>query len=254
LALQSSHPDPTGEVILAEEEAVINRGIGLVNELETAFDVSGKQTEGTLLLTNRRLIFVVGGERQENIPIGTISTKGLYYADVEALNAIGADSRHFSIPIDSIVKVIGHNRLAEASGLVSPKLEVRWNEDGRLKTTEFVEQIAGRSRRKDLNDWSSVIERLKAGQQKIIALPPLPDANSLQGRILGVLGDLQEKGLFTIEGEVEQRFGVDLEPDAVEKACEELASIGLLRKVGKPEEGPFYRRVSPLGEADDVDG
>jgi hypothetical protein len=42
---------------------------------------------------------------------------------------------------------------------------------------------------------------------------------------------MQEKGVFEIENKVEQNFGVDLDPDDVEAACEKLASAGFTDKV-----------------------
>jgi hypothetical protein len=246
LALQAS---PADEVILAEEEAVINRGVGVIQEVQTAFDVSGKQTEGTLLLTNRRLIYVSGGERREDLPLGGLSSISLYYADVEDLDSIVSDAGNFSISLDSIVSVAGHRRTA-----MSPKLEVTWTEQrsGTSRSTEFVQRIIGGSRRKNIDDWGAVIERLKSGKQKIVALPPPPAADSLPGRVLYILGDMQEKGLFTLESEVSQKFGLTLDPEQVEEACRQLVAQGLTRRLGDPGEDPFFQKVSPLGD-DDLD-
>jgi hypothetical protein len=239
--------NPTDEVVLAEEEAVINRGVGLVQEVQTAFDVSGKQTEGTLILTNSRLIYVGGGERQEDLPLGSLSTISLYYAAVEDLDSIVSGPGNFSIPLGSIASAVGHRRTA-----MSPKLEVRWEESGIIKSTEFVQRIIGGSRRKNIDDWAAVIDRIRTGTQKIVKLPPPPAANTLPGRILYVLGDMQEKGLFTIESEVSQKFGLTLGPDQVEEACGQLVAQGLVRRLGGPGEDPFYQKISPLGE-DDLD-
>ena len=77
-------------------------------------------------------------------------------------------------------------------------------------------------------------------------LPRAPDRDTLGGRILTVLADMQEKGLMTIEDEVEKRFGIDLDPDEVKTTCEELAGEGLL----KTQDGSFFVKVSPLGSDD----
>ena len=41
---------------------MINRGVGIVQEVESDLDV-GKQTEGNLVLTNRRLVYVSAARR-----------------------------------------------------------------------------------------------------------------------------------------------------------------------------------------------
>jgi hypothetical protein len=231
--------------MLAQEQAVINRGTGVRQETEAAFGF-GKETEGTLVLTDRRVIYVHGKEQETDIRIGVLSKKRLFFSDVESLKSMSLDSASFEIPISRIASVVGYHREA-----VAPKLEVKWaDEGGRSFSTEFVQQITGASRRKNLNDWAGVIERLKAKQQKIKVLPPPPGLETLEGKIVGALGDMQEKGLFTIEREIEDNYGVQLEPDDVEEACERLVRRGLVLKTGSPGEAQFYRKVSPLGEDD----
>ncbi len=231
--------------MLAQEEAVINRGPGIRKGVEAAFGLGG-ETEGTLILTDRRLVYVHGDEKEEDLQIGALSKKRLFLADVDSLNSMKLDSASFEIPIPSIIKVSGHNGEA-----IAPKLEVKWTDkSGVVRETEFVQQITGGSRRKNLNDWPNVIEKLGAKEQKISVLPVPPDAGTLQGRILAVLGDMQDKGLLTIEDEVEERFGVDLDPDEVEEACQRLVAAGLVRKVAPQGEGPYFRKVSPLGDDD----
>ena len=41
--------------------------------------------------------------------------------------------------------------------------------------------MTGGSRKKNLNDWAKVIEKLKAKQLKIVALPPAPAATRWRG-------------------------------------------------------------------------
>jgi hypothetical protein len=231
------------EIILAEEEAVINRGVGFVQEVESGLDLGG-ETEGNLVLTNLRLVYVHGGEKEVDLPVGTLSKKKLYISDVDELDSIRGDPSNITIHISSITSVKGHRRPGSA-----PKLEVRWNE-GVQKSTEFVEQETGASRRRNLNDWAPVIERLRAGTQKITMLLPPPDRDSLEGRILLDLDDMQEKGLMTIEGDVEKKFGLALDPDEVKSACEKLASQGLIKRTNPSEEGPFYVKISALGDDD----
>jgi hypothetical protein len=235
----------TPEVMLAQEQAVIRRGPGIRKGVEAAFGMGG-ETEGTLVLTERRLVYVHGNEKEESVRIGGFSAKRLYFSDVESLDSMPLDSASVEIPISKIVKVAGHRGEA-----IAPKLEVNWtDEGGATRSTEFVQQISGASRRKNLNDWAKVVEKLKARQLKITPLPPAPSGDSLEGRILGVLGDMQEKGLLTIENEVEERYKVDLDPDDVEAACGKLVAAGLVLKPAARYEDVYYRKASPLGDND----
>lgn len=240
--------DNPQEIMLAQEQAVIRRGPGIRKEIEAAFGMGG-ETEGTLVLTDRRLVYVHGNEQEESVRIGGFSAKRLYFSDVESLRSMSLDSESVEIPISKIVKVAGHHGEA-----IAPKLEVNWTDDaGAARTTEFVQQISGASRRRNLNDWAMVIEKLKAKQQKITPLPPAPGGDTLEARIMVVLGDMQEKGLMTIEGEVEERYKVDLDPDDVEAACDRLIAEGLILKPVPRYEDVYYRKASPLG-ADDLSG
>jgi hypothetical protein len=241
--------DSDKEVILAEEEAVICRGTGLLQEVESDFDV-GKETEGNLVLTNRRLIYSHGAETEVDVPVGgpnPFAKRRLYISDVRDLDDIPSDPENLTIPIESVISAVGHHKLG-----LAPKLEVRWNKNGLVKATEFVEQETGGSRLKNLNEWAGVIEGLKTGQQKFIRLPPPPDKNSLEGQVFYILGDMSEKGVFTILGEVEKEFSLDLDDEVLEKACENLVVMGLVKRLGEPKEDPFYQKISALG-AEDLD-
>jgi len=232
--------------MLAQEQAVVNRGIGLVKEIKAAFDV-GSETEGTLILTNRRLLYAHGSEKKADLPVGVFSEKHLFYSDVTELESVASDPANFSIALSAVTSVVGHHRPAGA-----PRLEVTWEDRGAVKRTEFVQQVTGSSRKRNLNDWAPVILGLKSNKLVVRTMPPLPPKDSLEGRIVHVLGDMQEKGLFTIEGQVEDEFSVDLDPDQVEAACDKLVSGGLLRKATSRGEDNFYQRVSPL-DSDDLD-
>jgi hypothetical protein len=63
---------------------------------------------------------------------------------------------------------------------------------------------------------------------------------------------MEEKGLFTILHEVEESFGLTLDDEEVETACENLVAMGLVKRIGLPKEDPFYQKISTLGE-DDLD-
>jgi hypothetical protein len=231
--------------MLAQEEAVINRGPGVRKGVEGAFGLGG-ETEGTLILTDRRLIYVHGKVKEVDIKVGAFSKKRLFFSDVESLNSVPMDSASVEIPLSKIVRVTGHHGEA-----IAPKLEVKWTDDnGAVQGAEFVQQITGGSRRKNLNDWAGVVEKLMKRQQKVVPLPPAPSDDTLDGRILDALGDMQEKGLLTIENEVEERYGIDLDPDDVEAACGRLFASGLIKRFAPRDEDPYYRKVSPLGDDD----
>jgi hypothetical protein len=237
--------DSSPEVMLAQEQAVIRRAPGVRKEVEAAFGAGG-ETEGTLVLTDRRLVFVHGNEKEEDLEVGAWSAKRLYFSDVESLDSMPMDAESVVIEIPRIVKVVGHRLEA-----VAPKLEVRWTDErGRSQATEFVQQVTGGSRKKNLNDWARVVDKLRAKQLRIPPLAPVPGGDTLEGRILKVLGDMQDKGALSIEEEVEEQFGVDLDPDDVEAACGRLVSSGLVRKFSPRGEDTYYRKVSPLGDDD----
>jgi len=233
------------ETMLAQEQAVICRGPGVRKGVEAAFGMGG-ETEGTLVLTDRRLIYVHGKEKKEGLRIGAFSAKRLYFSDVEDLGSLPLDSESIEIPIPKITQVTGHRGEA-----VAPKLVVKWtDEKGTARSTEFVQQITGGSRRKNLDDWAKVVDKLRSKKLKVALLPQSPGQDTLAGKVLGALGDMQDKGLITIEEEVEDRFKLDLDPDEVEAACDELVAAGLVRKVSPKGEDSYYRKVSPLGEDD----
>jgi hypothetical protein len=238
------------EVLLAEEQAVIHRGVGLKKEIEGAFGFGG-ETEGTLILTNRRLIYAhKAAEKEVDLPVGLFSYKSLFIDDIEGLDSISNDSEGLEIPLSQIVRVEGHG----GRDAIAPKLEVQYAiQSGETRSTEFVEQITGASRKKNLNDWAEIIRKLKASQVKLTELPGAPSEGTLEGRIYRALGDMQEKGALAIEEEVEERYNVDLDPDDVVAACDKLVGMGLIRKADTDEGDPFYTRISQLGE-NDVDG
>jgi hypothetical protein len=232
------------EIPLAEEQAVVNREVGVTKEVETVLGF-GAATEGTLVLTNRRLIYARSTEKKETLRTSEFGRRTFQFSDVEDLNAIAADPANFTIQIESIVSVKGHR----GEGL-SHRLEVRWQERENTKVTEFVEQLTGPSRRKNLDDWAPVIDRLKRGEQKIERLPPLPSLESLEGKTLRILGDMEEKGIFAIEEQTEEEFKIQLDSDEVEEACERLVAQGLVSKRVADAGGSWYRKRSPLGDDD----
>ncbi len=230
--------DGDTEIILAQEQGVLCKrsAIGLSSDVQ-----------GTLILTNQRLVFASDGRTTQ---VSTRDEFGAFaplsYTEVEDLGKIQTNERNVFVPLSSITDVSGHK------GIVGrPNLKVTWKESNEsTNSTEFTQTLTGRERKKNLNDWASVIQRLKSGA--LIPRPNanLPDKNSLEGRILYVLGDMQTKGLLQIEEETEKQFETELESDDVERASEQLVSLGLVDKVPDPSGEEFYKKKSPLGEDD----
>jgi hypothetical protein len=238
------------------------RPAGLKKEIEAEFGVDEK--EGTLVLTNKRLVFVCTNQLEEDLsaaggleaaveePIEDLDRSGkvrgakiaLLYSEVEDLGAVPNAAPNLFIPIESISSAQGHK-----GGLGRPSLEVDWTDEGGKHGRVFTEMLTGR-RRRNLDDWAVAIQNLKAGKQKLVSLPPAPSSDTLEGRIMRVLSDMQEKGVLTIEEQVETEFRVDTDPDAVQAACDKLASQGLLKRYPDPSGDVYYRRISPLGEED----
>jgi hypothetical protein len=233
------------EVMLAQEQGVRMRRAGKEKELEGAL---GGELEGTLILTNRRLIFVCTDEREDDLTIKGVGGKiagemRLVYSDVEDLTSIPSTGGNLFVPLSSITSVKGH-----AGHVERPSLEVDWRDGNENKGRVFIERLSGRSRRRNLNDWATVIERLKTGHQKLTQLPRTPPVDSLDGKIMRVLADMQRKGVFEIEEDVETQFQVNLDPDDVQAACQRLTGMGLIEKSPDPTGDLYYEKRSPLGD------
>jgi hypothetical protein len=230
------------EVMLAQEQGVIMRVSGERKELEGAL---GDELEGTIVLTNRRLIFVCTNEREDDLTTSrtSVTPMRLVYSDVEDLASIPNEGGNVFIPLSSITSVKGHTGHVER-----PSLEAEWEVGEEEKGRVFIERLSGRSRQRNLNDWAPVIERLKVGDQKLVKLPKAPGAETLEGKIMVVLADMQKKGAFEIEEEVEDQFKIKLDPDKVQAACENLARTALLDKLPDPSGDTYYQKRSPLGD------
>lgn len=234
------------EVILAQEQGATMRRGGKAKEIEAEFGFD--EVEGTLVLTNRRLIFVCVDERKDNL-MGENAlnpTAGIHivYSEVEDLKQVSAAPPNTFVTISSIGGVKGHG-----GGMGRPSLEVWWGEEDAKHNLVFTEGVT-KTKGKSLKDWALVIERLKSGNLELATLPQQPSIGTLEGKVARVLSDMQERGVLAIEDAVETEFKVDLDPDAVQAACDRLASTGLLKR--RPVSGGdvFYRKTSPLGEED----
>lgn len=218
------------------------RALGARKEFEADFGVGEK--EGTLVLTNRRLIFVCTDEKEDDLasesglnPLGEIR---IVYSDVEDVDRVPKEPPNIFIPIASISSVKGHR-----GAVGRPGLEVHWNDKEIGSASVFTEMLTGR-RSRNLNDWAPIIEMLKAGTLKLKALNPVPSADSLEGKVMRVMADMQEKGVFVIEDAVEIEFKIEADPDEIQAACDSLSSQGQLVRNPDSSGEVYYRRVSPL--------
>src|SRR5579875_2915181 len=213
--------------MLAQEQSVICKSEGQ------------EETQGTLLLTSKRLLFVTAREEEH------VTTGGhMRYADIDDLKAIPKNPSNLDIALPSITRVVGHR-----GAIKLPRLRVRWSEERGTREVEFEQQIIG-GRSKNLSDWAQVIEGLKTGSKQISIPTSFPSKDTTEGKVFYVLGDMQEKGVFQIEEELEKELGVKLDSDSIESACKELVKLGLLDEQIDPSGDVFYKKRSPLGEDD----
>jgi hypothetical protein len=226
-------------MILAQEQGAEMRSGGASKEVEAEFGLGSKQ--GTLVLTNRRLIFVCTNEKGEDLPIGYYGEHLLLYSEVDDLDKIPMQPPNVFIPLEGI-SVRGRK-----GEIGRPSLGVSWKAKDGSHSRVFIETMVGR-RAKNLNDWAVAIENIRNGTQKFVALPPPPSTETLEGKIMHVLADMQEKGTLEIESEVEDEYNLDLDPDDVQNASDRLASQRLLIRLPDSSGDTFYRRASPLGE------
>ncbi len=240
-------PSQPEEVILAQEQAV-SRGTG---EKEQEGGFGAGLMEGTLILTNKRLVFVTLAEAEEDLSEPTASNPfgklKLFYSDAEDLKSIPADPDNLVVPLTSVTSVKGHR----GNG-AKPMLEIKWLEGRRERSTEFSQRLTGK-RSRNLDDWARSMERLRKGKLSLISLPKAPGLDTLEGQVLRVLSDSQEKGILTIGHLVEDAFKIELDPAEVKVASEKLTSAGLVKRRRDSNGENFYHKRSPLGD-DDLSG
>jgi hypothetical protein len=230
-------------MILAQEQGAIMRETGKEKGLGAEFGFG--TMEGTLVLTNKRLLFACTNTREEDVPdptgLNPYDKAMLFYSEVEDLAQVSTSAPNVFVSLEAVTKAAGHK-----GELSRPSLEVEWQDDTGRHTRIFTETLTGRKSR-NINDWAPVIMNLKAGTQKLVSVPPAPPLDTLEGKIIEVLSDLQEKGALTIEEAVETQYKLDLDPDDVQAACERLVAEGLLARNPELTGDAFYRKVSPLG-------
>jgi hypothetical protein len=111
--------------MLAQEQAVVVREAGMKKELEGGL---GGELEGTLLLTNRRLLFVCTNEKEDRIKVTSSRTPAamrmrFVYSDVEDLASIPVEGDNLFVELSSISSAKGHT-----GHVTRPSLEVKWRD------------------------------------------------------------------------------------------------------------------------------
>jgi hypothetical protein len=87
-----------------------------------------------------------------------------------------------------------------------------------------------------------------------------PSTDSVEGKVLYLLGDLQTKSVLQLSKEAEKKFGSKIDFETVQRACDELEwKIKLISGTyagfwndGDMERPPFYRKKPPLGDDFDL--
>ena len=177
------------EIILAQEQSVTCKAGGLE-----------KEYQGTLVLTNKRLLFIAANQEQD-VAVTPLTTARLSFADVKDLNNISKDSGNLAVLLSEVEVEKGHEGFFRLT-----TLKIKWKEGGEAKSAEFVEDIAGAGRKENLKDWARVIESLKAGEIRLqFPSAPTPGIDTFEGKVLYILNDMQEKGYLISKRELRIR-------------------------------------------------
>jgi len=186
--------------------------------------------EGSLILTNRRLAFVIG---KLDLPD-------------EDISRILQQEEIFEIPLEQIATVSGNR------GILRPSLNVIWrNQPGSDATTktEFLQNYRPKNleeARNGINEWVPIIENAAVPESEISSSDldkvPSVDEKELRSRILDELGDMQWKGFFQISKDLREKYEISVDPDSLENACHELVKENLLEQ---DKYGAFFRKSQP---------
>lgn len=252
------------EIILAEEQGAARR----INPI--------RSSTGTLVLSNRRIVFLRADYWNDGPLLPPIGDGGFMrmpdigYKEVYNLEELakepnlfsGEGNLNLSIDLESITNAKGNS--GELFG--RPSLTVEWRTKEKLNSNQqelavFHQEFTG-SREKNLNDWADVIMKLKSHfledviEASLSRKKDIPAIETLEGKVLYILGDLQTKGVFEIESELKKRFQghgleFDLDPEKIESACQILIEQDWILTI--EQDGiPAYRKTPPLGDEFDL--
>ena len=187
--------------------------------------------EGILLLTTKRLAF--------------ISTNSIKEED--KVQDFLQNPSAFSIPLDQIANASGNR------GLLRPSLKVSWHPqpgDPASTKVEFVQKSAPRTLddvKNAVSEWVTTIDQ--AARNEIVPpelqeteVPTAPTINEgeLRGRVLEDLDDKQWKGFFQISRDLDDKYGMNVDPDALENLCNKLVKEKLIEQ---DKHGEFFKKI-----------
>lgn len=185
--------------------------------------------EGALVLTNRRLAFV----QNETLGDDSGAQKILQKRDL------------FSIPLNQVVTVSGNR------GIIRPSIKVVWHSlpgDPTSTKTEFTQKNGPRSleeARNGIDQWVQLIEKAATSDEveppkMNEGLEPNVDSGELKLHVLEELEDMQWKGFFQIEKDIEEKYGGSINPDSLEATCDRLVKEKLIEQ---DKYGHFFRKI-----------
>jgi hypothetical protein len=233
--LSSENPSLTNQTPEAEAFTMTSTEMSPADEkpIRTMINVVCKNskalTEGSLILTNRRLVFAKGKVNLANEEVPQILR--------------GRDL--FAIPLEQIANVSGNR------GILRPSLNVSWrNQPGDQSTTktEFLQNYRPKNleeARNGINEWVPLIERAAVSDVEdspTETQSATVDENELKSRVLEELGDMQWKGFFQISKELREKYDMSVDPDQLEKVCHGLVEDKLIEQ---DKHGEFFRKIQP---------
>ncbi len=196
--------------------------------------------EGTLSLTDNRLIFDLGDE-----PIDSKMD------DAEEINESKneenkGDDYRLSIPLESIISVRGKK------GIVRPSLFVVWRKSPTDQKffTEFIQKSKADRKEDNINEWQFAIEEASESKNSTLQQRNLSQYNfynsSLEAKILAILDDSEWTGTFQIKSELEKRYDEDWGIEEIDSSCKKLI---VQRLIEQEENGDFFRKSTVQRDA-----
>lgn len=190
--------------------------------------------EGTLSLTDIRLIFDVGDESVDSKMDNAEEIDGSEDEENKG------DDYKLSIPLESLISVRGKK------GMLRPSLFVDWRKSptDQESFTEFIQKNKADQKEENINEWQIAIEEASTSKISILRQKNLAQYNSfnnsLEAKILAILDDSEWTGVFQIKSELENRFNENWDVEEIDSSCKKLIEQRLVEQEGN---GDFYRKT-----------
>lgn len=208
--------------------------------------------QGSLVLTNKRLLFIVGDrwKRDDGLPplmSTSLSDMGTNQSDKEdsSSNDIPDNTNNFSIPLDRVESTVGRK------GILKNTLFVRIRDQvtDELTTLEFNARVRPPSLEDpgNIDNWASWIEKAQTSTPEEFentygeksTQPSGYFREGLDHMIMDLLDDEEWKGLFQMGEELSLRYNESIDVDEIESACKALVKQKL---VEEDDMGEFFRK------------